>query len=210
MSIRFIVLALAALLSLASAAPASTYVPLQVAAPPEVTDADLYAASVRVFTDRYGLSYSDAAAGVVIGGWMEVDSSLDIDDNPDDNWQIQHAWRAVVGENTLQLAIDCQYVDTRETRRCYGDDRVDSFVSGEARLRHAIFAEAQRRAAWRLKQEAAAAEEGLRPQASGLPAEGLRPQASGLRAEPEPAGAAAPAAPAPAATAPTEAAPATP
>lgn len=134
---RPLVLCAAALISLASATQ-SAYKAPDAPAPPGVSDADLYAATVRVFTDRgYELRDKDADAGVVSTAFVEVDNTLD--------FHTLHSWRAVIAEGTLRLAIDCEKRHEGRIDGC-GESRVDDWIKDEPVLRQEIFDEAARRA----------------------------------------------------------------
>jgi hypothetical protein len=123
---RLVVLAAAAFASLASASTTS-FSPRSVSAPAGVESDDLYAATVTVFTSEgYRLSRADEDAGVVATELSGDDAGA------------RYGWRAVIEGRRLSLAIDCL--------ACEDDTRPASWVADEPRLRHAIFAEAERRA----------------------------------------------------------------
>ena len=152
------VLVTAAVATLASATGKDTFRPELVASPPGVTDEDLYVATIRVFADLgYGLQLTDEKAGMVVSGWMLVDTS-DWEPGPrrHEHWEVHHAWRAIVAEGTFRLAVDCQRVDRNGTFPCWGDARFTSFVETEAQMRRVIFEEAIRRAQARQRQPVAA------------------------------------------------------
>jgi hypothetical protein len=154
-SIRVVVLVAAVFSSMASASGKDSYRPELVASPPGVTDEDLYVAAIRVFADLgYGLQLTDEKAGLVVSGWMLVDTSdWEPDESPHSRqrWEVHHAWRAIVAEGTFRMAIDCQRVDGHGAFPCRGDERFTSFVETEAAMRRVIFEEAIRRAHARQK-----------------------------------------------------------
>ena len=134
---RPIVLCAAALLSLASATKSAYRAP-DAPAPSGVSDADLYAATIRVFTDRgFGLRDKDVDAGMVSTEFVQVDNTL--------GFITLHSWRAVIAEGTLRLAIDCEMHHEGRIDGC-GESRVDDWIKTEPVLRQEIFDEAERRA----------------------------------------------------------------
>jgi hypothetical protein len=136
---------LAALVSLSLACAANTTVPFRpepVIAPAGVGDQDLYTASIRVFTDQgYSIQMADETAGVIATNLLAIKRVGDR--------HVFYGWRATIGDGTLKISIDCRVGLKSGAMTACNDKREDRFVAYLPRLREAIFAEAQQRAARR-------------------------------------------------------------
>lgn len=79
---------------------AVAYKPVTVDPQQGVTDADLYKASVRVFSDD-GLSFriQDRDSGVLATQWIHVPYGVD---------GAHHSWRVMVTDGEARIGIDCE------------------------------------------------------------------------------------------------------
>lgn len=147
-ALRVGALVVVSLACLASARPARhAYVSTRQRAPAGVIDEDLYAATVRVFTDRgWSLRDKDAVAGMVTTEWVIVDDHADENAFLKNNARTLHAWRAIIDEGVLRLMLDCNRQDNHGRRDCDGPERVESWVQMEPGLRAEIFRVATSRA----------------------------------------------------------------
>ena len=111
-------------------------------APPDVTDEQLYTATLRVFQDLGAeLRDKDKDTGTVItkytkagyGGGLSTDKVL-------------HAWRVVIREGKVRIDIGCVLVDVGSGREtgCVGNERQLEWIERVPVLRDAIFAEAKK------------------------------------------------------------------
>jgi hypothetical protein len=111
-------------------------------APEDVTDADLYVATVRVLTDLgYELSANDPSAGVVRTRFVSVEEIGDA--------HLDHAWHAVIESGTVRLSIECQKRAEHEIFACDEGQRHVMWVDFAPQLRERIFDAARRHAASR-------------------------------------------------------------
>lgn len=134
---RVLVLAVAVLLSLASATPQQgrIYTPQVVAvrAAPE----DVYAAAARVFTDHgWGIRDRDPSAGFVVTTWMNAGYI--------GKEGVVHAWRVMVEPTGFRLMIDCMEVSRAGRRYPCDGERHDDWINAAPHLTAEIEAEAQR------------------------------------------------------------------
>jgi hypothetical protein len=138
------VLALAALLGgVGCATPTQAFAVTAVPGPAEANDSDLYAATVRVLSDRdYTLSVNDPVAGVVQTRFVEAGRSAT--GNP-----IYQSWHAVVEQGSLRLTIDCEEREPEGNFYCDEGVRSADWVAAAPNLRAEIFDAAARRAAYR-------------------------------------------------------------
>lgn len=76
------------------------YKPLTINPQQGVTDADLYKASVRVFSDE-GLSFrtQDRDSGVLASQWVTVQFGVE---------QAHHSWRVTIMDGEARIGIDCE------------------------------------------------------------------------------------------------------
>jgi hypothetical protein len=141
--IRGAVLVVGVVASIASAKPQKAYRTTSRTAPKGVTDADLYAATVRVLSrNGYNIDDKDADAGVVTTELQIVDRMGDT--------SILHSWRVTISEGEIELDIDCEVRSINGRNACSGDrQRVAEFAALGPPLSSAILAEARRRAAKR-------------------------------------------------------------
>lgn len=150
---RTVVLLIAVVLCAASGATQKTYTPEVSEAPEGVTDKDLYAAAVQVFTEHdWGVADKDVDGGIVTSGWIVADSSAIA------GVTVFHAWRVMISEGEIKIAIDCQIKNNGSIDACSANTRVQSFADQEPSVRGEIVAEASRRARNRKARETPPAE----------------------------------------------------
>jgi hypothetical protein len=135
---RTILFCIAALLTPACAAskvPFTSYAAGPAVAPAQVSDRELYEATLRVFAD-HGLRLAENdGTGLVVTEPRVVRNG-----SP----RTLHAWRATVVEGSLQLSIDCFVVTSAGQEECEGTQRAVPWQKQAPELRAAIFAEAER------------------------------------------------------------------
>lgn len=140
-------------LIVAACVPTRPYAARPIAAPPGVTDEDLYAASVRVLADRgLALRDKDKDAGLVSTEWEVVDTIIDT--------KLLHSWRVMISEGEIRLQINCETQDKYGVRStCSGTHRAEPYLNQVDDIEQQILAEASHRAAKRRQAaEAQAAE----------------------------------------------------
>lgn len=135
-----VIVMMAVLVAGGCAASLPPYAPRTHVAPAGVTDADLYAASVRVLMDRgWSLRDKDADAGMVATEWINVGLVPFVGVH-------YHSWRAVIANGQLRLAIDCELARDGHRYNCDGNGRNATFAQDAPALRVEIFRAAIERA----------------------------------------------------------------
>jgi len=133
---RVAAVAAALVLCAASAAKSSSYTPMRNPAAPGVSDGDVYAAAVQVFTDHgWSLRDRDSAAHTVSTEWIGAGEYSGM----------VHSWRAVASGGGLVLSIDCRTVDRlgNPAAICDGDKRADGWVQDQGPLLEEILVRAR-------------------------------------------------------------------
>jgi hypothetical protein len=137
---RAFILAVAVIVSIASATPQQgrAYRPQVVAV--RATPEDVYAAAARIFAEHgWAIRDRDPVAGFVVSNWMNAGYI--------GKEGIVHAWRVMVDPAGFRLEIDCMEVSRGGGRYPCADERHDDWINVAPRLSGEIEAEAQRLAA---------------------------------------------------------------
>jgi hypothetical protein len=128
----------------------SAYRPERTRAPEDVSDADLYASTIRVLDDMgLGIRMKDKDAGIVASDFVDAGSI--------GFGSVFHAWRVRIEEGELRVEIECMIAaPSHVPSPCgAGSKRSDEWIAAAPVFAEKIVADAGRRAQRRREREAA-------------------------------------------------------
>lgn len=151
--------------ALAGCMSSAPYKPKTVKAESGVTDADLYASTIRIFDDM-GLDTreKDKDAGIVASKYTQAGTIM--------TQRILHAWRVRIEEGTVRISIDCTMTENGVSfYDCTSEGREEKWVAAQPELSRKILQDATERSKKRRAKEAADAEAAAkdRPPAPAAP-----------------------------------------
>lgn len=131
------------------------YKPFFAEAPEGVKDTDLYASTVRIFTDQgWDVLEKDADAGIVTSKLIRAGMAEDSTD------AVYHAWRVTIAEGRVRVEIGCMFLNDYPGSRPHScgesGERKARFIDTAPELAQMIIADATKRSERRKEREASA------------------------------------------------------